>query len=219
MSDWTELCAAASQRERVRARKLVRTAALSERDALYRILTEAAHPAGLAALMQCRAELRIAGQLRKTARNALQQAAAQRRCMPATVAADCWQSWFDGSARPNPGQIGLGAVLRSPAGRIIELSLCGGFGDSNQAEYMALIALLEAACQQHVAALLIYGDSRVVLDDINATAGIPALVRYRERALGLLAQIPDAQVHWIPRLRNQAADALAQRAPRAVAAP
>ena len=36
---------------------------------------------------------------------------------------DFWQVWFDGSALPNPGKIGIGAVLIAPDGRSEEKSL------------------------------------------------------------------------------------------------
>lgn len=219
MPDWAALCAVAYQRERVRARRLARTAALSEHHALCRILKEAAHPNDLTTLLQRRAELLVTEQLRKTIHKEAQRATWQRRRASETITAQCWHSWFDGSARPNPGQIGLGVLLRGPAGQAIELSLCGGFGDSSQAEYLALIALLEAACQQRVMSLLIHGDSRVVLDDVRATIGIPVLGTYRERARTLLAQIPEVELRWIPRLRNHAADALSQRARAAIVTP
>ena len=58
------------------------------------------------------------------------------------------------------------------------------------------------------------GDSQVVIDDVHAPdcASAPALQAYRREALDLLARLPGARLRWIPRHRNQQADALSQRA-------
>jgi ribonuclease HI len=59
--------------------------------------------------------------------------------------ATAWRGWFDGSAHPNPGQIGIGALLCGPDGQRVEISRRAGHGSSSDAEYLALTALLEAA--------------------------------------------------------------------------
>ena len=212
MADWLEMCAAASARERVRARKLARSATLSEAEALRRTLTITAGSRSLATLILERRQIARDDSARCAARKQQQARAWQHKRGGALPDPHSWQGWFDGSAVPNPGRIGLGAVLRSPAGKITELSLLGGCGDSNQAEYLALIGLLELARQQQVMMLVIYGDSKIVLDDLVAPNSIAALQSYRSRARELIAQIDTVQLQWIPRARNGAADALSQRA-------
>jgi ribonuclease HI len=60
----------------------------------------------------------------------------------------------------------------------------------------------------------VYGDSRVVLDDVAAppAQGAPVLRPYRVRAQALLAQLPGTTLRWVPRHKNLDADALSQRA-------
>jgi ribonuclease HI len=125
-----------------------------------------------------------------------------------------WRAWFDGSARPNPGRCTIGAVLSAPTGQTREISLAAGYGDSSEAEYRALIALLQAAVEAGAQGLAIHGDSRVVIDDMNGPphTAAPALASYRQQAHTLLAQLDGATLRWIPRHKNGAADALSQRA-------
>ena len=82
-------------------------------------------------------------------------------------AAEAWLAWFDGSALPNPGRIGIGALLRGPQGQVVEISRRAGEGSSSEAEYLALIALLEAALLHQPAQLTVHGDSQVVIDDLK----------------------------------------------------
>ena len=123
-----------------------------------------------------------------------------------------WRAWFDGSAVPNPGCIGIGAVLLSPEGERLEISFSAGNGDNTRAEYLALIALLELAIEHGVQHLIVQGDSRVVLNDIDATAPIRTGEQEacRRQALHLMAHIPALQLQWIPRARNGDADRLAR---------
>ncbi|MET0981930.1 MAG: ribonuclease HI family protein, partial [Telluria sp.] len=125
-----------------------------------------------------------------------------------------WRAWFDGSARPNPGQCGIGGLLRGPAGELVELSRAAGYGNSSEAEYLALIAVLEAALVHGAGELTVYGDSQVVIDDVNGPPeqGAAVLRPYRARVHALLARLPAATLRWLPRHRNLEADRLSQRA-------
>jgi ribonuclease HI len=142
-----------------------------------------------------------------------ESAVAQRRSRQ-LGAASAWQAWFDGSARPNPGACGIGAVLRGPGGKVIEISRQAGYGNSSEAEYRALIALLESAVQHGAHDLTIHGDSQVVVNDVNGPEHLaaPSLLAYRHTVQSLLSQLQGVTLRWIPRHRNTAADALSQRA-------
>lgn len=133
---------------------------------------------------------------------------------PVPLSAGTWRAWFDGSATPNPGRIGIGALLLGPAGERIEISRGAGHGTSGDAEYLALIALLEAAVQARAAELLVYGDSQAVVQDV-LLAGVPGakgLEAHRSRVHALMAQLDHVNVRWLPRHRNHEADELSQRA-------
>lgn len=206
------LLAAAFKSELAASRRLARRSGMGETEALQATLSLRAGVAGLDQLLRERAADRLRSEQALEARRAL-AAAAQARRRPG-AAATGWRAWFDGSARPNPGRCTLGAVLEGPGGVHVELSRDIGHGDSSEAEYQALIAVLEAAVAHGAVGLAIHGDSQVVIDDVNAPdfAGSPALQAWRGRARALLARLPGATLRWIPRHKNGRADALSQRA-------
>lgn len=212
MPEWAALCAIAYATERVRARRLARASAISEHAALVAILQANSAHLPLAQIIRERAWQRDAEAARRAMR-AQQKADWKQRALSDRAADGIhWRAWFDGSAQPNPGQIGLGGELRDPTGRRWQFSLRGDYGDSNQAEYAALIGILEMACQHRAAPLIIHGDSKIVLDDLLGVAVVQSLSAYRKRALDLLAQLPTARCEWVPRHRNSVADALARAA-------
>jgi len=131
-----------------------------------------------------------------------------------------WRAWFDGSAHPNPGRIGIGVLLSGPAGERIEISRRAGHGSSGDAEYLALIAALEKAVELGLPELLLYGDSQVVVQDVllSPQAGARALEQHRARVGQLMAALAQVHVRWVPRHRNGEADRLSQQAIRAEAA-
>jgi ribonuclease HI len=200
--------------ERAASRRLAQSAGLSADEALRRILERAAGTGGLAALVALRTGMLAAQAEREAARFARQAAAAARRTALHDARPTAWRAWFDGSARPNPGRCGIGALLEGPDGARVELAQPAGHGNSSEAEYRALIALLETAVAHGARDLTIHGDSRVVIDDVNGPDldAAPALAAYRARVQALLARLPDARLCWVPRHRNTAADALSQRA-------
>jgi ribonuclease HI len=146
MIDFEELLAVAYKKERMLSRRLAKGASLPEHDALVRTLTKSADGRSLPELVKERRaeQARTAeGQQVRAARRA--DRISRARTTQAPVDATAWLGWFDGSATPNPGRIGLGGVLRSPSGDQYDISVTAGHGDCNAAEYLALVALLETA--------------------------------------------------------------------------
>ena len=133
---------------------------------------------------------------------------------PVPPSPSAWRGWFDGSATPNPGRIGIGALLLGPEGERIEISRRAGEGTSGDAEYLALVALLEAALEAGARELAVYGDSQVVVQDVlmSGVPGARGLEQHRARAVALMARLDRVALRWLPRHRNGAADALSQRA-------
>jgi ribonuclease HI len=199
--------------ERTASRRLAAAQGLSEEQALRRILGLNAGKAGLAALVEARTAGQLADERRAAARDALRQAARTRQARRHDGVASTWRAWFDGSARPNPGRCGIGARLEGPDG-IVEISRPAGYGNSSEAEYCALIALLEAAVARGVSSLTVYGDSQVVIGDVTSPDidAAPALHDYRATARALMARIDGLHLRWVPRHKNAQADALSQRA-------
>ena len=213
MIDHATLLAAAFKGELAASRRLAARTGMPEHDALRATLSLRAGVAGLEQLLAARAAERLRGEHGAAARRAHAEAAQARR-ERAPAALPAWRAWFDGSARPNPGRCGIGAVLAGPGGERIELSREAGHGNSSEAEYLALIAVLETAVEHGVPALAIAGDSQVVIDDVHApdSASAPVLRPYRARVRALLARMPGSTLRWIPRHKNLEADALSQRA-------
>ena len=211
MTDDAVLRAAAFKTELAASRRLAAHSGMSDIEALRATLLLSAGVAGLDQLLVERAGQRLRSEQAQDARRALAAASAARR-QAGPVAMPPWRAWFDGSARPNPGRCTLGAVLEGPDGLQVELSRLLGFGNSSEAEYQALIAVLETALEHGAVAPLIQGDSQVVIDDVNApdSAAAPILQEYRDQARALLARLPGATLRWIPRHKNGRADALSQ---------
>jgi ribonuclease HI len=214
-----ELATAAYKGERVAARRLATRLSLTEAEALRRVLDGAAGLAGLSRLIAERAQARERDALRRAART--QEKSQQEALRKARMLApsDGWRGWFDGSAHPNPGRIGIGALLCGPAGERLEISRLAGYGNSGEAEYLALGALLEAAAHVGATGLVVYGDSQVVVNDVNLSAqaiaagrGAKGLEAYRARVMDLLEPLGAVSLRWVPRHRNGDADRLSQQA-------
>ena len=199
--------------ERAASRRLAAAQGLSDEQALRRTLELKAGQAGLAALVDARTVDQQAQASRSAARDALREQARLRQARRHEGTASTWRAWFDGSARPNPGRCGIGARLEGPDGSV-EISQPAGYGNSSEAEYRALIALLEAAVAHGVSSLTVYGDSQVVIGDVSGpdTAAARSLDEYRAAARALMARIDGLTLRWIPRHKNTQADALSQRA-------
>lgn len=143
----------------------------------------------------------------------------ENRPQPASAATPAeeprWQAWCDGTARPNPGEIGLGALLRSPAGAIHQLSQrAPTHGCNNEAEALALLATLELAQSLGVRQLCVHSDSDVVVrlaqDPASTEAArlAPLFVQLRE----CIAGFEHVELKWLPQHRNGEADQLARQA-------
>lgn len=211
--DFDTLATAAFKGERVAARRLAAHAQLSEAQALLQVMTLAAGAAGLAHLLTERAALRQRDEDCRLARQASAAVKlAQRKAGRQPTAA--WRGWFDGSAHPNPGQIGIGALLCGPDGQRVEISRRAGHGNSSEAEYLALTALLEAARELGATGLAVYGDSQVVINDVNlgGARGAKGVEEHRARVVALMAALGDVSLRWVPRHRNADADRLSQQA-------
>jgi ribonuclease HI len=126
-----------------------------------------------------------------------------------------WRAWCDGTACPNPGRIGLGAVLLAPDGREFPLSEASvHHGCNNEAEARALLATLELALSLGALRLRVHSDSDVIVrlaQDAHTTEAVrlaPLLAQLRER-LGCFEWV---ELKWLPQHRNQVADHLARQA-------
>jgi ribonuclease HI len=211
-ASFAELAIIAFQKERVAARRLHRQSGLSQDAALRQILQAVAGTSSLIELINLRHQSAAQAKQALAHRRQAQVERRASKVLAKIVSPQSWQGWFDGSATPNPGKIGLGAVLRSPDGRQFDLSRTAGEGDSNQAECLALIALLECAQREKIEQLVIFGDSQIVIAAVANGGSDQGFSTLRSKAQALMATIASVQLCWIPRHKNAAADALSQNA-------
>lgn len=135
--------------------------------------------------------------------------------------AAAWVIHCDGSAVPNPGRMGLGAVVRAPDGAVAQqLSEATPFtGCNNEAELRALGLALRWLADQGgpgQMAVAVYSDNSVLVAQLDTRGPpVPAIARLAalfDEVRGLMHKCGDVTMHWIPRHRNGEADALARGA-------
>ncbi|MBJ2160310.1 ribonuclease HI family protein [Variovorax sp. IB41] len=139
--------------------------------------------------------------------------------LPAPAAASVhprhWTIHCDGSAMPNPGRMGIGAVITQPDGTRHTLSLATHTtGCNNEAELRALTLALQEARDRGASAVLAYSDNSILVEQLGAADARPIarLAPLYDDARALLGTFDEARVQWIPRHRNGEADALARAA-------
>ncbi|WP_328466708.1 bifunctional RNase H/acid phosphatase [Actinoplanes sp. NBC_00393] len=122
----------------------------------------------------------------------------------------------DGGSRGNPGPAGYGAVVREAAtGEVLlERYESLGVATNNVAEYSGLIAGLRAAAELNADRVDVRMDSKLVIEQMCGrwqikNAGLRPLAA---EAAGLVGKFAEVTFDWIPREKNKAADALANRA-------
>ncbi|WP_436522401.1 bifunctional RNase H/acid phosphatase [Actinoplanes sp. HUAS TT8] len=121
----------------------------------------------------------------------------------------------DGGSRGNPGPAGYGAVVLNTDGEVLlERYAALGTTTNNVAEYSGLIAGLRAAAELNATRVDVRMDSKLVIEQMSGRWQIknPGLRPLAAEAAGLVSKFQTVTFDWIPRERNTAADALANRA-------
>ncbi|MCD4740244.1 ribonuclease HI family protein [archaeon] len=122
---------------------------------------------------------------------------------------------FDGSCNSSTvGRTGIGVVLEQNGKIVKELSERTGNGTNNTAEYHALLRGLEAAIEIGAEELEARGDSELVIKQMKGEYKVKKehLRAMYERAKELEARFKKVDYVWIPREKNELANALAQKA-------
>ena len=122
--------------------------------------------------------------------------------------------YFDGASRGNPGEAGAGAcIVREDGNPVWECAEYLGKKTNNEAEYAALLLLLNEARARGLTGLEIRGDSKLVVCQFNREWKInkPHLRELAVRAWKL-AEGLDVRLAWVPRESNKLADALSNKA-------
>jgi ribonuclease HI len=121
----------------------------------------------------------------------------------------------DGASRGNPGPAAIGVVLNDEAGNYVaSISRCLGVTTNNQAEYRAIIAGLEKALGMGAKYVNIFSDSELVVKQINGQYQIKhvALRPLYQEVVRLTGTLEGFRITCVPREKNSAADALANKA-------
>jgi ribonuclease H / adenosylcobalamin/alpha-ribazole phosphatase len=121
----------------------------------------------------------------------------------------------DGGSRGNPGPAGIGAVVVSPDGRVLaEIAEGIGHTTNNVAEYKAVIAGLARARELGATRVKVRADSKLVIEQMKGTWKVRQahLQPLMDEARRLASGFERVSYEHVPRERNKAADALANKA-------
>jgi ribonuclease HI len=129
------------------------------------------------------------------------------------------QEWLrvysDGASRSNPGPAGVGAQAIDRHGTVVaEVSEFLGRATNNVAEYQALILILEAVRHMGYRRLKVFTDSQLMANQITGGYRVKnqGLKPLAARVKALLDEYRNVEVQYIPRAKNTACDALANKA-------
>ena len=124
-------------------------------------------------------------------------------------------AYTDGASRGNPGESGVGIVLKDERGQVIA-SQYGYIGQAtnNIAEYTALAACLKLVQTTECSRLVVHSDSELMVRQLNG--------QYKVKDAGLKKQFLHIQniieaspfefaIRHVPREKNREADELANR--------
>ncbi|KAG9450509.1 hypothetical protein H6P81_010474 [Aristolochia fimbriata] len=121
-----------------------------------------------------------------------------------------WEMYFDGATQRNGA--GAGVLFISPKKDLLPYSfVLTQICSNNEAEYQALLLGLGIAVEMQLPQLHIHDDSALVIKQLTGEFEVNKLdlEPLRRHAGELLAQIPEASLHHVPRSENGPADALA----------
>jgi ribonuclease HI len=126
-------------------------------------------------------------------------------------AAEVWRMYFDGSLKLQGA--GAGILFIAPGGEQLKYALQLLFSASNNAaEYEALIHELNIAISLGIKRLMVYGDSLVVISQINKEwdCSNDFMSKYCTTVRKLEDKFEGLEFHHVERDRNAAADALSK---------
>ncbi len=121
--------------------------------------------------------------------------------------------YTDGASRGNPGESGIGVILRDEQGAVV-YSGSGYIGrtTNNIAEYQALLACLKKAIALRASKLIVHSDSELMVRQMRGEYRVKDknLQRHFSEAKRLVSTAPFAfEIVHVERERNRDADLLA----------
>lgn len=122
--------------------------------------------------------------------------------------------YFDGASRGNPGPASVGWVLVNDDGIVADGGQRIGTKTNNQAEYEALLRVLEVAQDYGFDEIRLRGDSELIVKQVRGewNTNDPELRESRVQARELLMPFEEWSIEHVPREINARADELANEA-------
>ena len=123
-------------------------------------------------------------------------------------------AYFDGASRGNPGPAAVGWVLVNDDGIVADGCERIGTATNNQAEYEALLCVLEVARDYGFDEVRLRGDSELIVKQVRGewNTNDPELREHRVEARELLMGFDEWSIEHVPRELNARADELANEA-------
>jgi len=122
-------------------------------------------------------------------------------------------AYTDGASRGNPGESGIGAVVKTESGStVLEFHRHIGRATNNIAEYTALLELLERMRGVPCTRLVVHSDSELMVRQLNGSYRVkqPELRRRYEQFVAMRKELPFAvEIRHVTREQNREADRLA----------
>jgi ribonuclease HI len=119
-------------------------------------------------------------------------------------------AWIDGGTKSNPG-VGGSAFILDTGEKLIKENIKHPMKvTNNEAEYLALIKLLEYCIEHKIENILINTDSQLVANQINGLYQVRAenIKTLYEKAKNLISQLKNVKIRHISRKKNKEADRL-----------
>lgn len=124
-------------------------------------------------------------------------------------------AFTDGASRGNPGESGIGIVIRTEQGdRLVAEGVYIGTMTNNAAEYEAFLTLLDRVREMPCSQLIVHSDSELMVRQLTGKYKIksPNLKEYHRRATEKLAGMPfPVEIRHVLREENSEADRLANQ--------
>jgi len=127
---------------------------------------------------------------------------------------DAIEIYIDGAARGNPGESGIGVLIKENQASYREVKKYLGTKTNNQAEYTALITALESTQELKNRTIKIFTDSLLMANQMNGVWKVrhPEIAVLNKKAKELIRSFKDISITHIRRELNQEADRLANLA-------
>ncbi len=125
--------------------------------------------------------------------------------------------YTDGASSGNPGPAAIGVCIKGENGqKLVNISQYLGLATNNQAEYIAVIAALEAAIRLKATEVTLYLDSELIARHLAGAYRVKSLslINLYSQARKLVKKFSNLNIVHINGLENKEAHALAQAALR-----